>query len=795
MGAKLIIRSDAMYWRQVARITWLMCAVVLVNLPCDAAKRRFTVADDIGLSHFGDPDGGEAAPITFSPDGRYFVVDTERGLMDENRPESTLRIYRVMDVNRFLLHPEDTREPAPVWKLSRSTYRNGPIITSIRWLPDSKGFAFLVKTKSGSDQLFVADLSTMMVRPLTLADQQVTAFSIRSANNFVYTVLSPAIREKALRESQGTSIVGTGRDLYSLLVPTDFSITTIYQDLSELWVVVNGKRRRVEDKSSGRPIPLHSEGRKVLALSPDGSSVVTALAVNTVPAEWETWYPPSMPSDPSRIRASRQDLEALEGHNFVSEYVSIDLSSGKVSSLTNAPMAENIGWSSSGEVAADWSSDGQSVALINTFLPPSAQTPDHQLNRPCIAVIDVTKRYVTCLERLKGEAKTKDGFEDGFRSIRSVRFGEGSDRLTVEYSIVDSRSNKWYQRMMSYVRSADGLWTGGTPLDERIAQDLTIDIGVKENMNEPPTLVGTNKANKVSRVILDPNPQLKDIDLGEVSVFKWKDNSGRDWTGGLYKPPDYVQKYRYPLVVQTHGFAENAYRPYGAYPSAFAARELAAVGILVLQAPDCPITMDPEEGPRCVMGYEAAVQQLVADGLADPDRVGIVGFSRTCYYVMEMLTTSKFRFRAASITDGLNYGYLQYMASVDLFGKLAEHYADAMFGVPPFGGGLQQWVKLSPEFNIDKVEAPLQVVAIGRLSLMSMWEPYAALRVLNRPVDLMVLPKGTHVLTNPGDRKVSQGGTVDWFLFWLKGDEDPDPIKAQQYARWRALRNRQGQRE
>jgi hypothetical protein len=30
--------------------------------------------------------------------------------------------------------------------------------------------------------------------------------------------------------------------------------------------------------------------------------------------------------------------------------------------------------------------------------------------------------------------------------------------------------------------------------------------------------------------------------------------------------------------------------------------------------------------------------------------------------------------------------------------------------------------------------------------------------------------------------------TVDWFCFWLKGFEDPDPARAEQYRRWRELR-------
>ena len=40
---------------------------------------------------------------------------------------------------------------------------------------------------------------------------------------------------------------------------------------------------------------------------------------------------------------------------------------------------------------------------------------------------------------------------------------------------------------------------------------------------------------------------------------------------------------------------------------------------------------------------------------------------------------------------------------------------------------------------------------------------------------------------------VSQQGAVDWFRFWLKGEEDLDPAKAEQYTRWRELRKLQEQ--
>jgi hypothetical protein len=128
------------------------------------------------------------------------------------------------------------------------------------------------------------------------------------------------------------------------------------------------------------------------------------------------------------------------------------------------------------------------------------------------------------------------------------------------------------------------------------------------------------------------------------------------------------------------------------------------------------------------------------------------------------------------------------MTSLDAGANAVSHEADAMIGSSPFGHGLQQWFKESPEFNMHKVTTPLQVVALGHFSLLFMWEPYAALRYLNKPVDLMLLNTGEHVLTNPQSRMSSQGSTLDWFRFWLQHEEDPDPAKREQYARWRRLR-------
>jgi dipeptidyl aminopeptidase/acylaminoacyl peptidase len=329
---------------------------------------------------------------------------------------------------------------------------------------------------------------------------------------------------------------------------------------------------------------------------------------------------------------------------------------------------------------------------------------------------------------------------------------------------------------------ADGIWqvVGLSQKWGEEAERGGLDVTVRQGLNDPPVLVATEK--QISRVIWDPNTQLRHIDLGEASVYTWKDKEGRDWKGGLYKPVNYKRGERYPLVIQNHGFTEFEFRPSGVFPTAFAARAMAAVGIAVLQVNgSCPVAVI-DEGPCAVAGYEAAANQLVSDGLVDPTTIGIIGFSRTCFYVMEALTTGSLHVRAASITDGVMEDYFQYML------VLHDNETESIIGTRPFGEGLQQWFKRSPGFNLDKITAPLLVTGEGPASLLIMWQPYAGLRYLHKPVDLIMLNTDEHIVTNPRVRLASQGGSVDWFRFWLQGYEDPNPSKEDQYKRWRRLR-------
>jgi hypothetical protein len=518
--------------------------------------------------------------------------------------------------------------------------------------------------------------------------------------------------------------------------------------------------KRIEVKRNGEPLVVPGG----IALSPDGRSLATISPVAEVPPSWETLYPPPYLLSRNRIHAG----------GSAHQYVRIDLQSGSEQSLTGAPVSGDVGMWVVRETPS-WSSDGQAVLLPGTFLKSKQNAPF----RPCVAVVDLPSDTSTCVEMLKGPTDEKGGVEEGYHLVWDVRFVDG-DKHRVNVTFMGRPGEKDFLQATEYRQNQDGTW--------HVVRHNGLNVTVKQSFNEPPRLVATD--GQVSRVVWDPNPQLKNVDLGQVSLYKWKDKEGQERIAELYKPSNYKPGRRYPLVIQTHGFTESLFAPSGGLPTAFAATELAAAGILVLQTGvvgECG-SVTPNEARCYAVGYETVVNQLVSEGLADPERIGIIGFSRTCFYVMETLTKSSLHLKAASITDGYMFTYSQYM----LFTDRVSGEANSIIGASPFGEGLQQWLKRSPGFNLDKVTAPLLVMAEGHTnSLLYMWEPYAGLFYLKKPVDLIILGSDEHVLRNPGVRMASQGGSVDWFRFWLQDHEDPDPIKAEQYKRWRELRKMQ----
>ncbi len=333
-------------------------------------------------------------------------------------------------------------------------------------------------------------------------------------------------------------------------------------------------------------------------------------------------------------------------------------------------------------------------------------------------------------------------------------------------------------------------------------QDPPVEVALEQDVNTPPKLYVTDPKSRQKTLLLDLNPQFSELEFGRVESIEWE-VSGAKIIGGLYLPPDYEPGKRYPLVIQTHGFDPKEFSMDGLseWSSGYAARPLAARGILVLQASDWKdrqkdhdrISNDRSLGATAqeshknfnALLYEGAIDFLDKKGMIDRSRVGIVGFSRTMCFVAYTLTHSKFRFAAASLVDGIGCGYFDEMA----FPNGAWDFNALNGGAAPFGEGLKLWMKNSPGFNLDRVEAPVRLVALGKSSVLgALWEWYAGLSLQKKPVDFVLIPDATHIYGKASECLLKQQGLVDWFTFWLKGEEDSNPVKASQYVRWRELR-------
>ena len=137
-------------------------------------------------------------------------------------------------------------------------------------------------------------------------------------------------------------------------------------------------------------------------------------------------------------------------------------------------------------------------------------------------MIDMAARHFTCLERVEG-GTYKKGLQ---KFMTAVAFtSDGSREITVNYLLHDGTRGSSH-----YSKANGGSWSA-SETNNRLGQARLIDVTIKEDLNDPPVLMAIDNLTKRSRVLLDPNPQFKDINLGEASILIWTDKSGRAWKG------------------------------------------------------------------------------------------------------------------------------------------------------------------------------------------------------------------------------------------------------------------------
>jgi dipeptidyl aminopeptidase/acylaminoacyl peptidase len=774
-------------------------------------RKGLSVRDAVQMVSFVDPDSDNRySPPTlnfkFSPERRYVAVVTQRSALSTDEFATTLWVYDVETVWRFA-HAATGEPPPRPRALARMTAvspvesEDSPNISGVRWLAGGK-IAFLGRNKGPNRQLYVVDVKSGALQSLTPDIQDVNQFDIvRNTVVYTVTVASEPSLNGAGSAQQSVSVVASGNEFNSILFPQDVW-TRAGHNRSELWVIRKNKTSPVLDATDKRPIRLSSGlFTQILACDPTGHRAVVVQSPPIIPPAWVDYQPavgpfgeslrllPTPPGETSDSRALRAEQYAL-----------VDLDRGRVSAILNAPVGRTLGYE--GVEKAIWSQDGRGVLLVDTFLPLE-QVGEAEKNlraqHPCVARVDMTSGDARCVAPIKQSdysAQATTG-QDAYY-LADVRWGTTEEAIVLLYNSVANGEDREFRRPPEVYELHGGVWSQDAPDADGLTMHKSLadlqpplTLAIRQDLNTPPALYVSDGASPASKELWDPNPQLNALDLGDASPFKWRDSSGQDWVGGLVRPPQFKPGKRYPLVVQTHGFRRYQFMSVGEFTSANAARPMAAAGFIVLQAPDSFGSLLTKNEPFVHMdGYASAVDRLVADGEVAKNRVGIIGFSRTGFYVLEALEKDPSRYAAATIADSPTFGYWQYLQTVDDmfsdnngFGQQFEDF----IGAKPFGAGLPRWLKNSPGFNTDKIIAPLRIEAYGRASAAFNWETYATLRLQHKPVELLVFPNAPHEPYKPQERFASEQGNVDWFRFWLQGYEDPSQAKEEQYRRWEKL--------
>jgi dipeptidyl aminopeptidase/acylaminoacyl peptidase len=262
------------------------------------------------------------------------------------------------------------------------------------------------------------------------------------------------------------------------------------------------------------------------------------------------------------------------------------------------------------------------------------------------------------------------------------------------------------------------------------------------------------------------------VSPGEYVHFKSKD--GTTVSGYLYRPLDYTPGTKVPTLVRPHGGPVYAY--YAEFQDE--AQIFAANGYAVLLP-----------NPRGSSGYGqkycqaifadwgnkdyqddmAMVDWAVQQGIADPERLGVGGWSyggiSTDFIIGQ---TRRFKAAISGAGEALN---------VSFYGH--DHYVrdwETELGAPWEKESKAVWDKLSPFYRVKEITTPTLFMG-GEIDwnvpILGGEQMYQAMKSLGRETALVVYPGEYHGFTVPSHLRDRLLRYLAWYGHYVKGEAGP----------------------
>lgn len=307
--------------------------------------------------------------------------------------------------------------------------------------------------------------------------------------------------------------------------------------------------------------------------------------------------------------------------------------------------------------------------------------------------------------------------------------------------------------------------------DERDVQDFDVartgQIVVLESQAHVPFEVSAVESGSARRLTHTNDDFLKQVKLAPVERFQTKSRDGTVIQGFLTRPPDAPAGQRLPTVLRIHG------GPVSQYSTAFEQewQLLAAHGFAVVAANprgssgygrDFSRAIWADWGNKDLEDVLAAVDHVIGLGVADPDRLGVGGWSYGGILTNYVITKST-RFKAA-ISGASEANYFADYGT--------DHYQyewETELGLP--WKNQELWTRLSPFFHVENVATPTLFLCGSddyNVPLLNSEQFYQALRRLGRDTELVIYPGEDHSISRPSFKVDRYQRYLDWYDRYLK---------------------------
>jgi dipeptidyl aminopeptidase/acylaminoacyl peptidase len=452
-------------------------------------------------------------------------------------------------------------------------------------------------------------------------------------------------------------------------------------------------------------------------------------------------------SDSSRIAFSHTK-SPLANDWTTSDVSIVEVASAKITPLANTPAAEN---------SPLYSPDGNSIAVLASDSPP------RWAQAGVIQIFATSGGQPKSLIASFDAQPTIAGWSsDGKR----IYFSEAKGTGTQVYSL-DIAANRVDEiKTTPAVFTAINLNRAGTTFGfVRQTADTPGDVYVASVSDFTPV--------QISQV----NANVKIPPVGRTEVINWKSKDGKQIEGLLTYPVGYQAGQRVPLILNVHGgpagvFQQTFIGGRGVYPLA----TFAAHGYAILRA-----------NPRGSSGYGtefrranvrdwgfgdyqdlmAGVDRVIEMGVADPARLGVMGWSYGGFMTTWIVTQTQ-RFKAASAGAPVT-NLMSFNGTADIPAFVPDYFGGQ------FWEALDLYQKHSPMFNVKNVTTPTMIQhgdADIRVPISQGYEFYNALKVRGVPTRMLVLPRQPHGPTEPRMQLAVMNANLEWFEKYIGGKGD-----------------------